>query len=102
VRYLGTSPVRAEAIRACLEQLQEPQRLLRQLAALLREARRRLQKTKRLLAEPARLRGYRYHGYTRRRKSAPTKQAAASSNPGEGNTDGKLLNRKEYRYGRTK
>jgi hypothetical protein len=70
VRYLGTDPARAEAVRDALAELHRPARLARGLARLLAEARQRLRRVRRALQPHLAARGLRLHGYAARRASA--------------------------------
>jgi hypothetical protein len=67
VRYLGSDPAAAAAVRAALANLQAPARAGRAAAGLLRRARAALARAKAVLAPALAAKGYHYHGYASRR-----------------------------------
>ncbi len=66
VKYLGRDPALAERIRAAVEYLQRPRRLIRMALRLIVEARRGLRRAKDSLQSRAATCGRKYHGYTSR------------------------------------
>lgn len=83
VRYLGRDPARAVAVRAALEDLQQPLRLSRELARRVKEARRRLQGVKQMLASHLAGHGIHYHGYMSRQCGRQGEEAASSKSIGD-------------------